>query len=276
MFRPRLCLNVGDVFRRIAKVNERHHQLNDLHGKLRDVGTLLQSEEPFEIFEDAFRLWPKSCPDDLDVAAWCATRSENMPKRMEILRAHRPRPDVEKYEVALRKVLRLFGEGIHESPERTMGHYLSRTNGKFQNSNLAEKARKMASKIISHNNWAERPFAVAKALAHQRPSMSLSHLFSLAHARVNGTCRSPTAERNDKKRKKRTMERPGAAVMAHPAAKTAVAKLCCIRSASLGGVVKMRRELRDIDIRAAWAHSAKHHEDKSLRTKGWPQHGQPS
>ena len=186
-----------------------------------------------------------------------------MPKRMEMLRAYRPRPDVEKCEVVLRKVLRLFGEGIRESLERTSGYYLSRTNGKFQNSNLTEKARKKASKLISHNNWAERPFAVVKALAHQCPSMSLSHLSCLAHARVNGTYRSPTAEHvNSKKRKKRTMERPGAAIMAHPAVKTAVAKLCCVRSASLGGVVKMRRELRDIDIRAAWAHSAKHHEDK--------------
>ena len=115
-------------------------QLNDLCDKLWDVGTLLQSEEPFDIFEDAFRPWPKSCPDDPDVAAWYATRSEKMPKRMEMLRAYRSRPDVEKYEVVLRKVLRLFGEGIRESLERTSGHYLSRTNGKFQNSNLTEKA----------------------------------------------------------------------------------------------------------------------------------------
>ena len=185
---------------------------------------------------DAFRPWPESCPDDPDVAAWYATRSEKMPKRMEMLRTYRSRPDMGKYEVVLRKVLHLFGEGIHESLERTMGHYLSRTNGKFQNSNLTEKARKKGSKLISHSNWVEQPFAVVKALAHQYPSMRLSHLSSLAHARVNGTYRSPTADHNTKKRRKRTMERPEAAIMTHPAVKTAVAKLCCIRFASLGGV----------------------------------------
>jgi hypothetical protein len=47
-----------------------------------------------------------------------------MPKRMEMLHAHRSRPDVEKCDVVLRKALHLFGEGTHESLERTMGNYL--------------------------------------------------------------------------------------------------------------------------------------------------------
>jgi hypothetical protein len=189
---------------------------------------------------------------------------------MEALRKYRSRPDVDKYEVVLRKVLLLFGKGIHESLERTMGDFLKATNGKFQNDNLSEFQKKRTGKLFSHNNWAERPFAVVKDLALRYPSMSLSHLSALAHARVNGTYRSPTAEHNkakNKNRKRKTMERGGAAVTAHPALKTAVAKVCCVRDATLGKVTAMRRELLAVDTKAARAHAAAHHRDKIVESE---------
>jgi hypothetical protein len=175
-------------------VNLNPMELNDLCDRLHAVGTLLQSEDAFGIMEGAFRPWPKARPDDAEVAAWCHKRPANVPKRVEALRKHRSRPDVDKHEVVLRKALLLFGKGICGSLERTMGDFLKAANGKFQNDSLSEFQKKRTGKLFSHINWAERPFAVAKDLALRHPSMSLSHLSALAHARVNGTHRSPTAE----------------------------------------------------------------------------------
>jgi hypothetical protein len=41
---------------------------------------------------------------------------------LQKLRAFETRPDVIRYKEVLKKVLSLFGEGIHESLTRTMGH----------------------------------------------------------------------------------------------------------------------------------------------------------
>ena len=101
--------------------------------------------------------------------------------------------------------------------------------------------------------------------------MSLSYLSALARAKVNGTHRSPTAEhiknKSNNKRKKQTMERSGAAVTAHPALKAAVAKLCCVREATLGKVTKMRRDLLAVDTKAARAHAAAHHQDEIVENE---------
>jgi hypothetical protein len=43
--------------------------------------------------------------------------------------------------------------------------------------------------MVSHNNFAERPFAVVKALARIYPALSLRNLSQLTHSIVNGTHR---------------------------------------------------------------------------------------
>ena len=83
----------------------------------------------------------------------------------------------------MREVFALFGEGIHESLQRTMGDYLESTSGDKSNSKMElwEKAR--AAELRCDNNPAERPFGIIKALLENFPSMSLSNLGRLAHAR---------------------------------------------------------------------------------------------
>ena len=63
------------------------------------------------------------------------------------------------------------------------------------------------------------------------------------------------------------MERGGGAATAHPALKIAVAKVCCVREATLGKAVKMRRELLAVDTKAARAHAAAHHQDKIVESE---------
>ncbi len=43
--------------------------------------------------------------------------------------------------------------------------------------------------MLSHNNHAERPFAVLRAFAKMYPALSLRNLAWLAHSLVNGTHR---------------------------------------------------------------------------------------
>ena len=95
---------------------------------------------------------------------WHDDREEGKDARLAKLRAFRSRPDAEEYTVVLRDILALFGEGIQESFERTMADYLESTDGKWALSKLSDHDIERAKDLIAHNNFAERPFAVMKAL----------------------------------------------------------------------------------------------------------------
>jgi hypothetical protein len=83
---------------------------------------LLQSDESLNVLAEGFRPWPK-----LEKAAkWYNDRATEDPDNLgvmlgELLRDYK-KDDVE-YMTILKKVLSLFGEGIHESLERTMGDF---------------------------------------------------------------------------------------------------------------------------------------------------------
>jgi hypothetical protein len=99
---------------------------------------------------------------------------------------------------------------------------------------MTEKERERASHLVCHNNGAERPFAVVKGLSRLHPNTKLSHLSSLAHARVNGTHASPSADsKNASERSKRWRMMDGAAMTAHPVIQEAVAELFCTHDASI-------------------------------------------
>lgn len=115
------------------------------------------------------------------------------------------------------------------------------TNGKFAISNMKEWEKSLASNLRSDNNPAERPFAVVKALLHVFPCVTIANLGRLAHARVNGTFKLASVEGKTKNTRGTPATKAGAAVTAHPALKAAVAKLCCMRKASLGLVTQMVR-----------------------------------
>ena len=62
-------------------------------------------------------------PDDDGCVGMYADLERNIDSRRQKLTAYRLRTDVNEYEVVLRGVMRLFGEGIHESLTRTMGKF---------------------------------------------------------------------------------------------------------------------------------------------------------
>ena len=67
-----------------------------------------------------------------------------------------------KYTELLRKILALFGLGIIDSLEYTLGKYIRQTNGALANDKREEWEEKAAEGLLCHNNNAERPFAVLR------------------------------------------------------------------------------------------------------------------
>jgi hypothetical protein len=78
------------------------------------------------------------------------------------LREYETREDMANYEAGLCEVLSLFGQAIHTSLERTMGKYLQSTGGIYRNEARAKWELDKVCQLLSHNNAAERPFAIVK------------------------------------------------------------------------------------------------------------------
>jgi hypothetical protein len=86
----------------------------------------------------------------------------------------------------LEEAFGLFGAGIHESLQHTMGkHTLDDLKSK---KNLSQWELDDSKRLLSHNNFAERPFAMAKALMKTFPSLKLSNAAAIASAKANGAC----------------------------------------------------------------------------------------
>jgi hypothetical protein len=76
---------------------------------------------------------------------------------------------------------------MHESLLRTLGKYLEATHGAKAFSKLSDWKRRDAKNLLSHNNFAERPFAMVKGLMKRFPSLKLSHTSAIASAKAKGT-----------------------------------------------------------------------------------------
>jgi hypothetical protein len=98
---------------------------------------------------------------------------------MELLRSFCGRADEEKYRLMLLAVFKLFGIGIVESLEYTMKDYLKQTNGDYQWEGRATWEVEAATKMLCHNNAAERPFAVLRQYKRMYPSLPLGNLCKL-------------------------------------------------------------------------------------------------
>lgn len=158
------------------------------------------------------------------------------------LRLYEVREDLEKYEPVLRKVLHLFGNGILKSLERTMGKYLQSTGGIYRNELRADWELDDVAKLLSHNNAAERPFAIVKAYLQVFQTMKLSTLANYSLAMTNGSHRPAGTLGKTNKTKARTREPPGIAVTSPPMLKLAVTKLCGVRKHRTGLVTLLMRE----------------------------------
>ena len=94
---------------------------------------------------------------------------------MAELRQYETREDKANYEAILREVLHLFGQAINTSLERTMGKYLQSTGGIYRNEVREEWELEKVCQLLSHNNAAERPFAIVKVSFSPSPHTLTPH-----------------------------------------------------------------------------------------------------
>jgi hypothetical protein len=160
---------------------------------------------------------------------------------MDELRQFQTREDHESYEPFLREILSLFGQGIKTSLERTMGKYLENTGGIYRNSIREEWELEKVSKLLAHNNAAERPFAVVKAYLNCFPTMKLSTLANYSLAMTNGSHQAAGTQGKTAKTKLRPTKVPGIAVSSPYVMRTAVTKLCGVRRLLPGSVTALLR-----------------------------------
>jgi hypothetical protein len=188
------------------------------------------------------------------------------------LREYTQREDIENYEPVLREVLVLFGTAIHTSLERTMGKYLRSTGGIYRNELRSDWELQKVAQLLSHNNAAERPFAIAKAYLKSFPTMKLSCLDNFALALTNGTHRPAGTQEKTIKTKVRATPPAGIAFTSPEVLKVAVTKLCEVRTRIPVTVTQLLRDLnagnvvREDELRRANQIAEL---DRKVRTKTW-------
>lgn len=221
-------------------------ELNTLYEHLYNVGLLLQQPECLTVLGENFRPWPRIIKED---------RSDKFYEGLDAglrddlarMRTYETRVDSLTYRTILLAVFRLFGEGIVASLEYTLGNYLSQTNGALCNANREEWEVEAVQGMMSHNNYAERPFAVLKAFAKTYPALSLRNLAWLSHSLVNGTHRPAQTFGTMKEREGIQSREAGIALTAHPDLKAAVNIICSVRRKTVGVVTQLVRAAQNED-----------------------------
>ncbi len=165
------------------------------------------------------------------------TREEDLAE----LRLYEGREDLANYKPVLREVLKLFGNAILKSLERAMGKYLQTTGGLYRNELRAEWELEAVAKLLSHNNAAERPFAIVKAYLQVFPTMRLTTLANFSLAMTNGSHRPAGTLGKSNKTKSRQRQPPGIAHTSPIAFQMAVTKVCGVRRKNTGSVTQMMR-----------------------------------
>jgi hypothetical protein len=129
-----------------------------------------------------------------------------------------------------------------------MGKYLRSTGGIYRNELRSEWELEKVAQLLSHNNAAERPFAIAKAYLKSFPTMKLSTLANFALALTNGTHRPAGTQGKTKKTKARATPPAGIAVTSPAVLKVAVTKFCGVRVIKPGTVTQLLRELNTVNV----------------------------
>jgi hypothetical protein len=199
------------------------------------------------VFEDGFRPWPHVFKVRGRSEKFYSRVDANLSADLARIRNFTSREDSPKYCKILRDVLKCFGSGIIDSLKFTTKHYIKQTSGNFCNGKREEWEKQAVELMVSHNNYAERPFAVVKALARMYPSLSLLNLSKLTHSIVNGThrCAETFGRRNDLQIGSTRLA--GIALTAHPALRKAVNILCSVRRKSTGAVTRICRDAHTLD-----------------------------
>ena len=141
-----------------------------------------------------------------------------------------------KYTELLRKILSIFGQGIIDSLEFTMGNYLRQTDGVLANDQREDWEEKAAEGLLCHNNHAERPFAVLRLYKRTYPSMSIRNLSKLSQTIVTGTHRPAD---NGKC--------AGVALTSDSRLRAIVSMLCGVRNKRVGLITAILRAAHSVD-----------------------------
>ena len=111
-------------------------ELNNLYDHMWELGIVLKGDNPLSVLDVGYRPWPKIKTHIPEVASMYDRLGTNLTDTRELLLSHQQATDSDQYEIVLKEVLCLFGEGIHESLRRTMGEFLQSTGGAKSNSKL--------------------------------------------------------------------------------------------------------------------------------------------
>jgi hypothetical protein len=229
-------------------------ELNTLYEHLYDLGRHLETGDSLDVFKTGFRPWPHVYKGGGRSKQFYSRVDANLAVDLARIDNFNLRDDNAAYTEILREVLKCFGCGIIDSLEYTMKHYIKQTGGKLCNDNREEWENDAIAHMVSHNNYAERPFAVVKAFARMYPSLSLRNLSHLTHSLVNGTHRCADTFGRRNKADPVTTRLAGIALTAHPALKSAVNTICSVRRKTLGVVTIQFRAAQNMDKKAQVKH----------------------
>jgi hypothetical protein len=123
--------------------------------------------------------------------------------------------------------------------EFTIKDYLRQTDGVLSNGKRETWELEAVKGMLSHNNHAERPFAVLRAFAKMYPALSLRNLAWLVHSLVNWTHRPARIYGTNKDKHGNNLHEAGIAITAHPNLKRAVNAVCSVRRKRVGVVARI-------------------------------------
>lgn len=217
-------------------------ELSDIYEHVWNHGVLLQTGECLTVLQPEYRPWPKVREAEAGSVHFYNVLNRTREDDLAELQSFEGRADLETYEPVLREVLNLFGKAIVMSLERTMGNYLKSTGGIYRNELRAEWELDEVAKLLSHNNPAERPFAIVKAYLRVYNTMKLSTLANFSLAMTNGSHRPAGTIGKSTKTKNRKREPPGIAVTSPAKLRFAVTKICGVRRKNTGSVTQLLRD----------------------------------
>jgi hypothetical protein len=202
-------------------------ELSDIYEHVWNLGVLLQTGECLTVLQPVCRPWSKVREAEAGSVHFYNVLNRRREEDLFELRGLEGRTDLENYEPVLREVLTLFGKAIVMSLERTMGNYLKSAGGIYRNELRAEWELDEVAKLLSHNNPAERPFAIVKAYLRVYNTMKLSNtLATFSLAMTNGSHQPAGTLGRSTKRKNRNREPPCTAVTSPAVLRFAVTKIC--------------------------------------------------
>ncbi len=273
-------------------------ELGDIYDHVWNLGLLLQSDESLDVLKSDYRAWPKvregeagsikfyavlhrsrSSPSPYKPLCICLIRTLNLSiylsltislreEDLEELRQYEGRDDVDNYKTVLREVLHLFGNANLKPLERTMGKYLKSTGGIYRNELREEWELEAVTKLLSHNNPAERPFAIVKAYLQVFPTMRLATLAIFSLSMTNGSHRPAGTLGKTRKTQNRERVPPGIALTSPLLLKMAVTKVCGVRRKYTGSVTQMMRETNaNLVVLGDNRRKAKHKADMEQKAK---------